>query len=857
MVQIKSKTKRGVGNYIKAKNLIRGLILFGIIGILSIIRTQQQLQSQTIAKQIQQILKQKQKQQQQQPASERQQQNLKQLKQQRKVYVEEEEEEKEKEEGYDYEKDNEGIYTELPVDSLSKITLRAPVKNQTTISLSGNSSGIAHQATVENKSWAFNNCDDLSHPYMQNATVAVCGGSVCPIAGLSIFSAQTCNEAYNMPVDWVVEINDNRLGSIDISQSLDDRYCKKSSLESWGVVANSKTEKRRVACGFETINPLDLECNSYRQPEYHAFVLWDPSLWISQESFLGKTPSVEVVDTFVVTDNHKKWCVTIYGDDNNARYHGYCMSKGNPKVVVVRDPNPEYGTWKTPGANQVLNKNIYSLKTKMRSMSKSGFKAVHSSNNVEETMLVLEPLNRQYGPPPPEFKTIKDLFDSFDQHSCFRYVVLRSHEEVNQGSVSKDIDILVNDFYMFKAITGAKSNHKKTMREFDNGPNTQNIIGGKWKFDVRYVGDGYYDTAWQLHMLQHRVKSGGVWVQEPLSYAMSLLYYYNVHKRPPSSVDPSRWYIIHQKLPLLVNERSWRSRTALQAYMTAHGYNVTRPHDTGVGYRLFKALQTVALETNTMEKCLRFKGRKTAHHECNNLHVTTEIGEAIVKKEPSRWTRKCGDVADFPKFCDRPYGEYIFSEASNYVNVSGVPLSVAREFSIKPEEENSLYSVQLKVGELTKFDPIQRLDTAFSRLGAGILDYLLDNCDRLGHWPDFDMKFIPKSGKYNNFAKDKAGSTVWFDNAKSMGCHGTESLKAANLSVISFWEGWCHFPLSFHVKGLSSFLFEQLALPNAYINEDAMRGLQWREQALLEYMEYCRQGKKEETKKYSATKKQR
>ena len=59
-----------------------------------------------------------------------------------------------------------GIYTKLSIDSLSKIMLQAPVKNQTTISLSGNSSEIAHQATVGNKSWAFNNCDDLPHPYM-------------------------------------------------------------------------------------------------------------------------------------------------------------------------------------------------------------------------------------------------------------------------------------------------------------------------------------------------------------------------------------------------------------------------------------------------------------------------------------------------------------------------------------------------------------------------------------------------------------------------------------------------------------------------------------------------------------------
>ena len=72
-----------------------------------------------------------------------------------------------------------------------------------------------------------------------------------------------------------------------------------------------------------------------------------------------------------------------------------------------------------------------------------------------------------------------------------------------------------------------------------------------------------------------------------------------------------------------------------------------------------------------------------------------------------------------------------------------------------------------------------------------------------------------------------------------MNCNGTKSLKAARESVLSFWEGWCVFPSVFHVAGISSFLFDHMGLPNAYINEDAMRGLQWREQAFLEYMELC------------------
>merc|ERR1719162_2040630 len=102
------------------------------------------------------------------------------------------------------------------------------------------------------------------------------------------------------------------------------------------------------------------------------------------------------------------------------------------------------------------------------------------------------------------------------------------------------------------------------------------MLGGKWKFDVRYVGDGYYDTAWQLRMLQLRVRSepGGVWIQEPVSYAMSLLYHYNVHKSNNSKVSSSRWNVINQILPLLTDVRSWRSGTILQTYLTAHEYSV-------------------------------------------------------------------------------------------------------------------------------------------------------------------------------------------------------------------------------------------------------------------------------------------
>eukprot|EP00571_Detonula_confervacea_P004041 CAMPEP_0172328094 /NCGR_PEP_ID=MMETSP1058-20130122/60170_1 /TAXON_ID=83371 /ORGANISM="Detonula confervacea, Strain CCMP 353" /LENGTH=702 /DNA_ID=CAMNT_0013045191 /DNA_START=157 /DNA_END=2265 /DNA_ORIENTATION=- len=73
-----------------------------------------------------------------------------------------------------------------------------------------------------------------------NLTIALCGGSIAPIAGYQIHVAPTCDEAYAMNATWVVNIIENEVGVIDVSEHLEDGYCG----HGWGICEGGK----RVEC---------------------------------------------------------------------------------------------------------------------------------------------------------------------------------------------------------------------------------------------------------------------------------------------------------------------------------------------------------------------------------------------------------------------------------------------------------------------------------------------------------------------------------------------------------------------------------------------------------------------------------
>ena len=72
---------------------------------------------------------------------------------------------------------------------------------------------------------------------------------------------------------------------------------------------------------------------------------------------------------------------------------------------------------------------------------------------------------------------MRALFKRLNNDRQLRYVVQRSWlEALNVQPRRKDVDLLVNDYYYFKRITGARTVDTATMRENNNGYNIQNTI---------------------------------------------------------------------------------------------------------------------------------------------------------------------------------------------------------------------------------------------------------------------------------------------------------------------------------------------------------------------------------------------
>lgn len=274
-------------------------------------------------------------------------------------------------------------------------------------------------------------------------------------------------------------------------------------------------------------------------------------------------------------------------------------------LIVAEDPEPLY-RYRQNVSGYVELTNVHVSDAKRAARKLAGGYTVHSSNNMREffrdAVLLLGPdlldetvTAESMNGRRPRQTVARDLMgaDGWSDlaellavlHRASEYVVLRNYEGL-PGELDHDpeIDLLTRDRLDFVAITNARGD----LDETSGAAFTTTVGDREIVLDVRFVGDGYLDGAWQSEMLSRRTWTpGGLAVPRADDYFFSLLYHAKVQKPDVKPVYVPRLEELGSVLGLsdTVSTRATQDDVALSlldGFLGGHAYGVPRAIDRGV-----------------------------------------------------------------------------------------------------------------------------------------------------------------------------------------------------------------------------------------------------------------------------------
>lgn len=229
-------------------------------------------------------------------------------------------------------------------------------------------------------------------------------------------------------------------------------------------------------------------------------------------------------------------------------------------VYIVTDENPTYDLRDTSKGWRSVNTKMFDLKQALRKVTGGGCR-IHTTDNIQETKDNLRALGLFQHYDRREFRSLKNVFDALNKGGI-NYVVLRNYEKFPALiEEHPDVDLLTDDYYAVKRIIDGDNPFKPSFE--DGGYRIHNYvsIGGRdIGFDIRYVGDNYYDAEFEKHILQNKVKCKNFWIPDEDGHELALQYHNMVHKGV--GVD-------------------WRF---LDVCMELTGFKYVEPNDKSVGY---------------------------------------------------------------------------------------------------------------------------------------------------------------------------------------------------------------------------------------------------------------------------------
>jgi len=281
------------------------------------------------------------------------------------------------------------------------------------------------------------------------------------------------------------------------------------------------------------------------------------------------------------------------------------IGKGAFDVFLFQDNHPKYDNRKTSRGYELVNTNLFDLKTDLREMDGGGHR-VHGTINAFEgnrdTWLVLgssadEILKSENVP----LGTIKreligaDSWASLEEllvtmNYTSKYIVMRNFDSFPKNydlSVHGDIDFLVSDLDETVHVLNAK----KVFAEPYRVHYLVNIAGEMIPVDIRSINDNYYDPYWSEELLNTRVKKNGFFIPNQVNHFYSLLYHALIHK-PAISSDYKKKFLELSNNLKIQNYSEERLFDLLNSFMEEKAYQYTRPIDLSVYFSWTKVQRT-------------------------------------------------------------------------------------------------------------------------------------------------------------------------------------------------------------------------------------------------------------------------
>lgn len=257
-------------------------------------------------------------------------------------------------------------------------------------------------------------------------------------------------------------------------------------------------------------------------------------------------------------------------------------------IYIIIDENPKYELRPTTKGKRLVNSKLFDLKMFLRKNNSKG-NQIHATDNIQETKDNLHALNlfdKYYNQ--KKFKDINEVFETLNKVSSLKWIIMRNFEEFPDNiniDEHLDIDLLVNDYYLVKAVLDASSATPFKSQYENNGNRILNYVyvnNIKVLFDFRSVGDNYYDINLQNKMIDTRVKHKNFYIPCKDLHLYSLIYHAIIHKIKISNTY-KKIFIENGIKKENINRRYLK--VMLDEFMLKNNYKYVRP-ERSVGFHL-------------------------------------------------------------------------------------------------------------------------------------------------------------------------------------------------------------------------------------------------------------------------------